>query len=127
MNNIYKIIAIENESTVLINYGLNDGAREGDSLRIIEPGQDLIIDGINYGSYDGIKAFIEVIVPYENFSVCQHLVRKTSPLFSPITAIQKTIAHSTPLNVNSQDISSTISAPKITPIKIGDSVILTRE
>ena len=127
MNNIYKIIAIENESTVLINYGLNDGAREGDSLRIIEPGQDLIIDGINYGSYDGIKAFIEVIVPYENFSVCQHLVRKTSPLFSPITAIQKTIAHSTQLNVNSQDISSTISAPKITPIKIGDSVILTRE
>ena len=41
MFDTYKIIAIENENTVLINYGLNDGAKEGDVLRIIEPGEDL--------------------------------------------------------------------------------------
>lgn len=32
MFDTYKIIAIENENTVLINYGLNDGAKEGDTV-----------------------------------------------------------------------------------------------
>ena len=82
MFDTYKIIAIENESTVLIDYGLNDGSKEGDVLRIIEPGEDLIIDDVNYGSYDGIKAVIEVTAPYSQFSVCQRIVRSTTNLFS---------------------------------------------
>ena len=125
MFDTYKIIAIENENTVLINYGLNDGAKEGDVLRIIEP--DLIIDGVNYGAYDGIKAVIEVTAPYARFSVCQRIVRRTSTLFSPVSVLQKTIARSVPLNVNKDDISANLSAPIITPIKIGDTVLLTRE
>lgn len=91
MFDAYKIIAIENETTVLINYGLNDGAKEGDVLRIIEPGEDLIIDGVNYGAYDGIKDIIEVTAPYAQFSVCQRIVRRTSTLFSPVSVLQKTI------------------------------------
>ena len=127
MFDAYKIIAIENENTVLINYGLNDGAKEGDVLRIIEPGEDLIIDGVNYGSYDGIKAVIEVTAPYARFSVCQRIVRRTSTLFSPVSVLQKTIARTVPLNVNKDDISTNLSAPVITPIKIDDTVLLTRE
>lgn len=127
MFDTYKIIAIENESTVLIDYGLNDGSKEGDVLRIIEPGEDLIIDDVNYGSYDGIKAVIEVTAPYSQFSVCQRIVRSTTNLFSPVSALQKTIARTIPLNVNKNDISKNLSAPKITPIKIGDTVLLTRE
>lgn len=123
----YKIIAIQNESTVLIDYGLNDGAKEGDVLRIIEPGEDLIIDGVNYGSYDGIKAVIEVTAPYPKFSTCQRIVRRTSTLFSPVSVLQKTIARTVPLNVSKDDISTNLSAPVITPIKIGDTVLLTRE
>ena len=127
MFDTYKIIAIENESTVLIDYGLNDGSKEGDVLRIIEPGEDLIIDDVNYGSYDGIKAVIEVTAPYSRFSVCQRIVRSTTNLFSPVSALQKTIARTIPLNVNKDDISKNLFAPKITPIKIGDTVLLTRE
>ena len=127
MFDTYKIIAIENESTVLIDYGLNDGSKEGDVLRIIEPGEDLIIDDVNYGSYDGIKAVIEVTAPYSQFSVCQRIVRSTTNLFSPVSALLKTIARTIPLNVNKEDISKNLSAPKITPIKIGDTVLLTRE
>ena len=127
MFDTYKIIAIENENTVLINYGLNDGAKEGDVLRIIEPGAALIIDGVNYGAYDGIKAVIEVTAPYARFAVCQRIVRRTSTLFSPVSVLQKTIARTVPLNVNKDDISTNLSAPVITPIKIGDTVLLTRE
>lgn len=123
----YKIIAIQNESTVLIDYGLNDGAKEGDVLRIIEPGEDLIIDGVNYGAYDGIKAVIEVTAPYARFAVCQRIVRRTNTLFSPVSVLQKTIARTVPLNVSKDDISTNLSAPVITPIKIGDTVLLTRE
>lgn len=127
MFDTYKIIAIQNESTVLIDYGLNNGAKEGDVLRIIEPGEDLIIDGINYGAYDGIKAVIEVTAPYAQFSICQRVVRRTSALFSPVSVLQKTMARTVPLNVSKDDISANISAPAITPIKIGDTVLLTRE
>lgn len=127
MFDTYKIIAIENETTVLIDYGLNDGAKKGDVLRIIEPGEDLIIDGVNYGAYDGIKAVIEVVTPYAQFSVCQRVVSRTSTPFSPVAVLQKTIARSVPLNVNKDDISTNLSAPIITPIKIGDAVLLTRE
>ena len=102
-------------------------AQKGDVLRIIEPGEDLIIDDVNYGSYDGIKAVIEVTAPYSRFSVCQRIVRSTTNLFSPVSALQKTIARTIPLNVNKDDISKNLSAPKITPIKIGDTVLLTRE
>jgi hypothetical protein len=127
MFDTYKIIAIENENTVLINYGLNDGAKEGDVLRIIEPGEDLIIDGVNYGAYDGIKAVIEVTAPYARFAVCQRIVRRTNTLFSPVSVLQKTIARTVPLNVSKDDISTNLSAPVVTPIKIGDTVLLTRE
>ena len=127
MFDTYKIIAIENENTVLINYGLNDGAKEGDVLRIIEPGEDLIIDSVNYGAYDGIKAVIEVTAPYARFAVCQRIVRRTNTLFSPVSVLQKTIARTVPLNVSKDDISTNLSAPVITPIKIGDTVLLTRE
>ncbi|MFQ9744163.1 MAG: hypothetical protein ACLRYL_06540 [Veillonella parvula] len=96
-------------------------------MRIIEPGEDLIIDGVNYGAYDGIKAVIEITAPYAQFSVCQRIVRRTSTLFSPVSVLQKTIARTVPLNVNKDDISDNLSAPKITPIKIGDTVLLTRE
>ena len=111
----------------MINYGLNDGAKEGHFLRIIEPGEDLIIDGVNYGAYDGIKAVIEVTAPYARFAVCQRIVRRTNTLFRPVSVLQKTIARTVPLNVSKNDISTNLSAPVITPIKIGDTVLLTRE
>ena len=112
---------------MLIDYGLRSGARSGDSLRIIEPGKDIVIDGKNYGQYDGIKAVIEVVAPYENFSVCKRVVRKNIDMLNPISAIQKTIARATPLNVEKEDISNSINSPTVTPIKVGDTVILTRE
>nr|DAY30860.1 MAG TPA: Flagellar assembly protein T, C-terminal domain [Caudoviricetes sp.] len=123
----YKVIAIQDEYTVLIDYGLRSSARSGDSLRIIEPGKDIVIDGKNYGQYDGIKAVIEVVAPYENFSVCKRVVRKNIDMLNPISAIQKTIARATPLNVEKEDISNSINSPTVTPIKVGDTVILTRE
>ena len=123
----YQVIAIEDEHTILINYGFFDNAKAGDSLRIIEPGKELIIDNINYGRYDGVKAIIEVVTPYEKFSVCQRIVRNTVKLFSPISALEKSIARSTPLTVKKEDISKEIAPPKTTPIKVGDTAILTRE
>ena len=102
--------------TVLIDYGLTNGVHSGDTLRIIEPGQDVIVDGKNYGRYDGVKTVVEVITPYENFSTCSRVTRKNIDVFNPVSAIQKTIARSTPLNVKKKDISNSINSPTITPI-----------
>lgn len=63
----YEVIAIPNSNTLLINYGLNKGAKRGQTLRIIEKGPRILIDEHDYGTYDAIKAIVEIHVPYEQF------------------------------------------------------------
>ena len=72
----YKVIEVIDESALLIDYGLKDGARKGNTLRIIEKGKPVVIDGTNYGTLDAVKEVVEVDVPYENFS---HLELKYTP------------------------------------------------
>ena len=122
----YKVLEILNTKEIIINYGFENGAQKGDKLRIVETGEPIIVDGKDYGTYDAIKAEVSVSVVYEKFSVCKSVITVS---FSPLTEIiASTITRSTtttdePLNVDRSLISNR-KLPAITPIKVGDRVVI---
>lgn len=82
----YRVIAMQDEHTVLIDYGLTNGTRIGGTLYIIKPHKDIALSGKDNGSCDEIKAIIEVVAPYENFSVCRHIAHKNIDTISTVSA-----------------------------------------
>ena len=121
----YKVIEIVNTKQLLINYGYADGAQKGDIIRIVEKGDPVIFEGKDYGTYDAIKAELSVQAVYEKFSVCKNIVTLS---FSPLTEL---IAASMPtgkpnpelLDVDKNQLTNR-TLPKITPIKVGDPVVV---
>ena len=101
----YKVIEIVNQNTLLIDYGFSNGAQKGDSLRIITTGEPVIIDGKDYGTLDTVKDIVEVVIPYEKFSVCQKITRTANNPLAPLFALQKTMTKLNPLNVDPDSIS----------------------
>lgn len=122
----YKVIAIPNSNTLLINYGLSKGAKRGQTLRIIEKGPHILIDEHDYGTYDAIKAIVEIQVPYEQFSECKLFNYSTINVLSPLQSLLKqtkkeemTLSGVTPTPMP--------MPPTITPISVGDIAQLTNE
>lgn len=122
----YEVIAIPNSNTLLINYGLNKGAKRGQTLRIIEKGPRILIDEHDYGTYDAIKATVEIHAPYEQFSECKLFNYSTINVLSPLQSLLKqtkkeemTLSGVTPTPMP--------MPPTITPISVGDIAQLTNE
>ena len=122
----YEVIAIPNSNTILINYGLSKGAKRGQTLRIIEKGPQILIDEHDYGTYDAIKAIVEIQVPYEQFSECKLFNYSTINVLSPLQSLLKqtkkeemTLSGVTPTPMP--------MPPTITPISVGDIAQLTNE
>lgn len=122
----YEVIAIPNSNTILINYGLSKGAKRGQTLRIIEKGPHILIDEHDYGTYDAIKAIVEIQVPYEQFSECKLFNYSTINVLSPLQSLLKqtkkeemTLSGVTPTTMP--------MPPTITPISVGDIAQLTNE
>ena len=122
----YEVIAIPNSNTLLINYGLNKGAKRGQTLRIIEKGPRILIDEHDYGTYDAIKAIVERHAPYEQFSECKLFNYSTINVLSPLQSLLKqtkkeemTLSGVTPTPMP--------MPPTITPISVGDIAQLTNE
>ena len=122
----YEVIAIPNSNTILINYGLSKGAKRGQTLRIIEKGPHILIDEHDYGTYDAIKAIVEIQVPYEQFSECKLFNYSTINVLSPLQSLLKqtkkeemTLSGVTPTPMP--------IPPTITPISVGDIAQLTSE
>ena len=112
----YKVIEVIDESALLIDYGLKDGARKGNTLRIIEKGKPVVIDGTNYGTLDAVKEVVEVDVPYENFSLCRKVIYKTENSLNPLASFEKTMRLLRPMNVD-KDNASHRELPSISPIE----------
>ena len=122
----YEVIAIPNSNTILINYGLSKGAKRGQTLRIIEKSPHILIDEHDYGTYDAIKAIVEIQVPYEQFSECKLFNYSTINVLSPLQSLLKqtkkeemTLSGVTPTPMP--------MPPTITPISVGDIAQLTNE
>lgn len=122
----YKVIEVVNNTTLLINYGFADNAHKGDSFRIIEKGDPVVVDGVDYGTLDMVKDVVEVIVPYEKFSICRKVLYKTVNALNPLEALQRTMTQLRPLTVDPKDVTNRV-IPIPSPIKKGDIAILTQE
>lgn len=122
----FKVLEVIDESSLLINFGLKDGARKGNTLRIIEKGKPVVIDGIDYGTLDAVKEIVEIDVPYEKFSICRKVIYKTENALNPLSAFEHTMRLLRPMNVNEDELSHR-ELPPVSPIKKGDLAILTNE
>ena len=121
MSKLYKVIKLLSDNSLIVDYGKNDGAYEGDELRIFTPGEDVVFQGTNYGTLDLIKEDIEVISVFPKFSVCQKINRKIVKSFTLTNYLTKEIEEVQKLNMNKEEISNTFYKDP-SPIKLGDLV-----
>lgn len=115
-----------NNTQLIIDYGINDGAEIGEEVRVIERGKVVKnLKGQSIGTLDAIKETLEITEVYGNFSICQKIVREEYP--NPITMAlsqfntrqtQETISE---INVDAADITN-LAPPTKKPIKTGDIV-----
>jgi hypothetical protein len=117
----YKVIDIINKFNIIINYGSNDGAFEGQEIRISTVGDEIFdLDGKSLGNIEIIKDELEIDRVYDNFSICKKMIVNEINPFQPITLIRKE-KKAVELNVEEKDFSN-IKYLDISPIKKGDSV-----
>jgi hypothetical protein len=117
----YKVINIINKFNIIINYGSNDGAYEGQEVRISTTGDEILdLDGKSLGNIEIIKEELEITRVYDNFSICKKIrINEVNP-FQPISLVRKE-RRAVELNVKEEDFSN-IKYQDITPIKKGDNV-----
>ena len=108
--NTYKVIELINEYSILVNYGIINGARAGDTLRIFSTGEPVLdpVDKSLLGTLDIIKETVEVITPYEQFSLCQKVNRHQVSIINPLSNLVQTKKTISKLNVKNSDLSRDI-------------------
>jgi len=118
-----KVIEIINSGNIIIDYGLEDGAKEGDLLRIYAVGEPVIApDGTNLGTFDQVKDTVEVVVPYNEFSLCQKARKITAPVLNPLSEFLSKSAVRPPMNIDPTTASHR-KIPAASVIEVGDSVM----
>lgn len=119
---IGQVIRILDEHTVIINIGLGD-VRMGESLQIYEYLGDLFgPDKQNYGSFEYVKAEVEVIRIEDKYSICK-TEKVTGPsnislALSPL--LERPSTHRIDLPVDKADISPL--KPKDRKVRINDPI-----
>lgn len=130
MTDRYRVIKIMDSYTILINYGFSKHAQAGDRLRVFIPGEEIIDPVTNrpMGTLDKIKAVVQVITPYEHFSVCQKLSTKIIDILNPLSAaLSKTVRTKQKLNTLDENNETVFDNESHDPIIIGDMAILLPE
>lgn len=124
-----QVLEIPDQFSVLIDYGMKDGAAVGDRLRIYAEG-DPVMDprGTIIGTLDQIKEEVEVTVVYKTFSICQKPKKVSIPSLTPLADFLSSVAPKTevsqvPLHVNQEEISHRVM-PSPSPVSVGDKVML---
>ena len=116
----YKVIDIINKFNIIINYGSNGGAFEGQEIRISTVGDEIFdLDGKSLGNIEIIKDELEIDKVYENFSICKKIIINEINPFQPISLVRRE-RKAIELNVEEKDFSNIKYLDK-SPIKKGDS------
>lgn len=123
----YKVIAIPDDKTLIIDYGRKDQASKKDIVNVIEKGPEIIYDNKSYGTFDNIKAELKINEIYNEFSVCSNRyttsVNASLKYFTDVAQnmgnLMKTVDGK--LNVNEEEIKN-LEKPKDSPISLGDMV-----
>lgn len=121
---IFKIVKIPSNSSVVINGGINHSLQEGDLLEVFVVG-DPVKDpetGEDLGTLDYIKANLEVVQVYPKMSVCKNADTHKEPSpFSAFSTFTKERSVRNSLNLNENEISGEFAHQDST-IRIGDTV-----
>jgi len=120
----YRVIEIVDEYSILINYGNNESASEGEEIRIISTGPEVKdpATGETLGTLDSIKSELTIVTTYDNFSLCKKVEKTTKNILAnPLSQFQTTSIQVKPLDVDVNSISNK-KAPNDKIIKVGDLV-----
>lgn len=119
-NNIFKVVKIIDQHSLVINAGANKGITTGNVYEIFEIGEEILDpeSGESLGTLDFIKAKIKVQNVLPKISICINNENIPNPLANISTFGLSNEPRR--LNVDSFDISGPISSSG--KIKIGDSV-----
>lgn len=123
----YKVIAIPNDKTLIIDYGRKDQASKKDIVNVIEKGPEIIYDNKSYGTFDNIKAELKINEIYNEFSVCSNRyttsvnasLKNFTDVAQNMGSLMRTVDEK--LNVNEEEIKN-LEKPKDSPISLGDMV-----
>ena len=133
---VFQVIKIIDEFSIVINGGLNDSISKGDEIEIFVEG-DIITDPFNdnkeLGTLDFVKATLEVVEIYRDFSVCKKFEEKEvytpsamEKAFAPVAGymqgtkrIEKTVQK---ISINEEEITGRVKGDFV--IKIGDTARL---
>jgi hypothetical protein len=123
---IFKVVKIISEYSVVINAGSEQGLKLNDELEIFIPGNPVIDPdtGEELGTLDLIKAYIEVTDVFEKMSICKNINTVQKGFLESINtlnALTFTRTERVRLNVDSSQISNDFSDLD-SQIRIGDLV-----
>lgn len=118
----FRVIQILDEYAVVVNYGSNDGAREGEKVRVFEYGTHQItgIYGERLGRLDIKKEDLEIVTTYPEYSICQKIEFVEMNPYLDLGVFKKT-KKDVRINVENGEILRTRYKTN-EPIKIGDLV-----
>ncbi len=121
----YKVIEILDEYNIMINYGFDKGAVQGERLRIISKGEEVIDKetGANLGTLDAIKAVVSVKTVYAKFSLCHQVRTVEFPILSPLASMMQRSSTEERLPVN-PDMMTHREIPSGGMISVGDTAQL---
>lgn len=138
----YYVVAILDESTILINFGRDDNdeysrmsldeftVKVGDTVEIISPGPEIIdpLTQKSLGYYDHVKEKLEIVEMQENFSKCQKIetiTTSTPNIFDLTKSLQgnvKTEKYAKSININKEQITKLEVNDSSNIINIGDPI-----
>lgn len=124
MEKQYRVIEIIDEYSLLINFGRKKGADEGNLVRIISVGPEIIdpITNESLGTFDKVKAELTIVTAYELFSLCKRIKRtERSAFMNPLDQFKVVTEESVKIKVDRSSLSDK-KLPDDDIIKIGDFV-----
>lgn len=117
----YNVIDIINRYSIVINYGFNSGAEEGEKIRIFTKGKEMFdLNKKSLGHIEMIKEELEIVKVFDFFSICEKIEIKERNVLQPMLLI-RTEKTKVALNVEEKDFSK-VKYRDSTPIKVGDFV-----
>ena len=121
----YKVIEILDEYNIMINYGFDKGAVQGERLRSISKGEEVIDKetGANLGTLDAIKAVVSVKTVYAKFSLCHQVRTVEFTIQSPLASMLQRSSTEERLPVN-PDMMTHREIPSGGMISVGDTAQL---
>ena len=117
----YNVIDIINKYSIVINYGFNSGAEEGEKVRIFSKGKEMFdLNKKSLGHIEMIKDELEIVKAFDFFSICEKIEIKERNILQPMPLI-RTERTRVELNVEEKDFTK-VKYRDRTPIKVGDFV-----